>query len=370
MGWYIFLLVIMAFPLMLSYFGNIRKINVSKLVIPMATIPLLFFMSFRAINVGADTKQYVFVFNQISNISLFDLFKTNTYAVGGRYRLSFEYGYRLFNKLVSYFSTDGQAITVANSILIIFLLSLLIKKRSMHPALSIWLYITLGVFQTEMNMSRNAIAILICYLSLQFIKEKKLVKYILCVLIATLFHTSSILFIPLYWIVDKVKLTPKLMRKILIIAIVLGFGFSIVRQFLITSLPFGYGRYLIGNNTKLESLAVGVMHLLLVLLTWIMMDRAKKSEAIQAETIGIWMFTANIFFFCIGYDVHYAVRMAALFGPYLIILIPNLLMKGIETENKRFNAIVIIIILTGITYILRLRINNIGATVPYEFFWT
>jgi len=87
-------------------------------------------------------------------------------------------------------------------------------------------------------------------------------------------------------------------------------------------------------------------------------------------TLGIWMFVANIFFFCLGYDVLYTARIAVLFGPYLIILIPNLLGKGIKPDSKRLNAIAITMILTGVGYIIRLKINNNGSTMLYLFFWS
>ena len=271
---------------------------------------------------------------------------------------------------MSFISTNGQAITVANSVLIIVFLSTLIKKQSIYPFLSIWLYITLGIFQTQMNMSRNAIAILICYLVFRYIREQKLVRYLLCVLLAMTFHTSSILFLPFYWIARKVKLTPKLVRRMLLIAIALGFGFSIIRPYVVSALPLGYGRYFSGNTAKFESLVVGVFHLLLVLFLWFMTDQSERKEAVNDEIIGVWMFMAEIFFFCVGYDVSTATRMAALFGPYLIILIPNVLAKGIKSDQKRFTVIAMIIMLTGLQYILRLRINNIGSTMPYNFFWS
>ena len=81
------------------------------------------------------------------------------------------------------------------------------------------------------------------------------------------------------------------------------------------------------------------------------------------------MFILEMFFFCIGFDVSSATRMAALFGPYLIVFIPCLIDKGIESENVRFNVIFFVVILTGVQYIIRLQINNIGSTLPYRFFW-
>lgn len=370
MFWYIVLLIMMAFPLSLAYVGYVRKINMRVLVLPLSLMILFFFMSCRAENVGADTAQYVYGFRQICNTSLNNLARMEVYGLGGNYRLNFEFGYRMYNKAVSVFSTNGQAITVANSLMILLLLRKLIRTKSDYPFMSIWLYITLGIFQTQMNMSRNAIGILICYLGLKYIEERSFAKYILCILLAMLFHTSSILFIPFYWLAGRVKLTPKMLRRILIAAIALGFSFSVFKPFLVTSLPFGFGRYFGNNTQKFSSLLVGVFHVVLLLLTWLLTERTHRREAVEDEYVGMWMFVGNIFFFCVGYDVAAASRMAALFGPYLIVLIPNLLQKGIRSDRKRLAAIASILVLTGAQYVFRISVNNIGATQPYQFFWS
>ena len=260
-------------------------------------------------------------------------------------------------------------ITVANSLLTIILLSKLIKSQSPYAFLSVWLYITLGIFQTQMNMARNAIAIMICYLGCTFIEKRDEKRFLLTVAIASLFHSSSILFVPLYWLVTKVKLTKKKVIKIFLVSFILGVTFSWVRPYFVRFLPFGFGRYFAGNASKLESLIIGAFHLALILLVMMLTDRLERNKIIEHESIGIWMLVLEILFFCIGFDVASATRMAALFGPYLIVLIPNMIERGILSDNKRLNAIALIIILTGAQYIARLQINNIGKTMPYAFFW-
>lgn len=89
----------------------------------------------------------------------------------------------------------------------------------------------------------------------------------------------------------------------------------------------------------------------------------------ECEAIGVWMLMLEMLFFCIGYDVAAATRMAALFGPYLIIFIPRLIESGIESKSVRLNVIALVMVLSGMQYIVRLQINNIGATMPYQFFW-
>lgn len=146
--------------------------------------------------------------------------------------LNFEYGYRLYNKLVSLISEKPQTITIANSLLIMALLGKLLKGHSPYVFLSDWLYITLGIYQTQINMARNAIAILICYLGCKYIAEHNVIKFLICVTIATLFHSSSVLFIPLYWLVTKTKLTGKRVKKYFCFQWVVDLHFRLCDRFL------------------------------------------------------------------------------------------------------------------------------------------
>ena len=60
--------------------------------------------------------------------------------------------------------------------------------------------------------------------------------------------------------------------------------------------------------------------------------------------------------------------MAALFGPYVILLIPQML-SLIESRTRRENAALLVAVVSGVQYILRMCVNNIGGTLPYDFFW-
>ena len=256
--------MLLIFPMCYACIGYIREINVNNLVLSICIGLLVFFMGCRADSMGADTCQYVYGFEQIVATLCTELFITKIYGVGG-YELNFEYGYRLYNKLVSLISEKPQTITIANSLLIMALLGKLLKGHSPYVFFSAWLYITLGIYQTQMNMARNAIAILLCYLGCKYMAEHNVIKFLICVTLATLFHSSSVLFIPLYWLVTKTKLTGKRVKKILLLSMGCGFAFSFVRPLFVRFLPFGFGRYFAGNTSKFESLIVGLFHLTLII---------------------------------------------------------------------------------------------------------
>lgn len=286
----------------------------------------------------------------------------------GGYEQKFENGYLLFSKIIGLFFESGQAITAVTSMVIIFLLYWLIYKYSMNYMLSISLYVSLGIYQTEMNMARNAIAIFICYLAMKYIEEEKLIKYILMISIASTFHTTAIIFSPLYFL-SKIKLTLK-QFLILFLALfpLIGF-FPVLSPYLDLFIPARYSAYILGNTTKYEALMLGILNIALVLLVVCFSNRSKWKSAFQEHYVGFWMLLLNIFSFGIAYFLPIGTRIAALFGPYMIIFLPNLIKSTISVKKYETIAIMLVVIICWIQYFIRLSINNIGTTMPYLFYW-
>lgn len=81
-------------------------------------------------------------------------------------------------------------------------------------------YISFFVFQgfvMEVNLLRNAQAIMLFLLSIKYVREKKIFKYILLNCFGVLFHTSSVFYLPLYFVLNH-----RFSKKFLLIAFFLG----------------------------------------------------------------------------------------------------------------------------------------------------
>lgn len=369
MFWYIVICVLMLYPLNIVRAGDLSEKKTRHLALIFACLILWFFMAMRGVSVGVDTKYYSYVFSQFSDIPLSKIFTAVTYATESEtWAFDFEPGYRLANKLVSWFSDAPQTITIFNSTLIIALLYNLIRRDSPNYMLSIWLYITLGVYQTEMNVTRNAIAILMVYNGFAFAEKKQFGKYLLVCLIAATFHTAALVFIPMYWLFHHVQLDLKKCGILIGVACFIGLVFPLVSPYIRMLLPNSLDKYFEGNNEKLESLMVGMLNAGMFAISYLMLNRRDRSRVFRDQSIGTTMLLANLCFFGLNLGLADASRMAALFGPYLIILIPRLL-SHIRNETRRKNAAVLIAAICGVQYLMRLGINNIGGSMPYVFFW-
>lgn len=369
MVWYIVILALMLCPMGVVYRGKQLGENRQGFALGISCAILGFFMAMRDLSVGVDTKYYGYVFSQFRDIPVQEVFSAVTYATEKKtWSFDFEPGYRLLNKLLSFLSADPQAITVFNSLVILALVYFLIRRNSSDYMLSIWLYITLGIYQTQMNVTRNAIAILLVYNFFCYVKDGAFKKYALCCLAAATIHSAALLFIFMYWFFREVEMNRRNISVMFLTAGGVSVVFPLVRPWVTMLLPGKLGKYLAGGGVDLGALIVGVFYAVLVWYVCRAMTRDELSRVFEECDLGVHMFVMNMALFCLTLSFKYAARMAGLFGPYLIILLPQML-ERIESPEKRKKVRYAVYLLCGVQYVMRLLVNNIGGTMPYQFFW-
>ncbi len=75
-------------------------------------------------------------------------------------------------------------------------------------------------FPQTLNITRQSLAVAIILLGYQYIVERKLIRYLLIVFIASGFHISALLALPLYLLINKKKEINSWIAIILILGIV------------------------------------------------------------------------------------------------------------------------------------------------------
>lgn len=363
MYWYLLLmcsiLIIMLFCLIGKKHGYIY---IDRQFLWLSSFLLLFFMALRDNSIGIDTIEYVKAFSQIKHMGIIDAIFSSIYG-RGVYTLNLEIGYRLYNWIIGQISKNDQMIVIAVSMFIIVYLTYIIEKESLSPVLSMFMYLTLGIYQTHMNVSRNAMAIMICYGGLKYIKNKCPMRYLLCILMGSLFHYSAILFIPLYWLINYVSIDNKSFQKVVIALLLFVVSFRILKNIIAKIVPNIYRGYYLRSTEDLGGLLVGIAHLILFSITLLFIKKGQRYMSMAEEATGTWMFLQNMLYFALSLSIGNATRIAALFGPYTIIYIPNLISKTKYKDPAKIMIVIICIVL----YIVRMSINNIGKTIPYQF---
>lgn len=90
-----------------------------------------------------------------------------------------------------------------NTILHVLILDRFFSQYSKYYILSFILYLVFGGLTIEINLMRNIFVILLFLISIKYIIQRNFFKFFLINLIGFTFHSSAILFLPLYFVVHK-----------------------------------------------------------------------------------------------------------------------------------------------------------------------
>lgn len=90
------------------------------------------------------------------------------------------------------------------------------KYNSVSPVISLIVYVGL-FYLSSYSVVRQAIAISICLYAYKYVRCKSFIKYVICIVLATLFHYSAIVALIIYPIFYKVKLKYTIIGLILLL---------------------------------------------------------------------------------------------------------------------------------------------------------
>jgi len=132
---------------------------------------------------------------------------------------NFEVGFVWLNKIVRYFTSNYSIFLVIHAIVVYCLISRTVQNYSVHPLFSMFVFYCLMV--PFLGMSRQYIALAICFVSIQYISSRNPIRFLLCIFLALLFHRSVLLFIPAYFFHRQIHL--KAIITVFLIAVIIAF---------------------------------------------------------------------------------------------------------------------------------------------------
>lgn len=377
MFWYLIICGLLTLVYILKVSLNSRGIRFSGVA---PCILILWFFSFaRDYTVGADTKNYVALVEQLKNFSFTQLYEGYIYNWAGRYIIDWEYGFRLvvwiLSKTVGLIST--RMVIACYSLITLIFLGKAVTRQSSFPMLSIWLYVTLCFFQTSLNMSRNAMAIAIILWGLKYVKERSLIKWLGVICVASSIHNSSWLFLPVYWI-GNIEFNERKTVLTLIIAGIVYITYDQLYENIIGYVPTQYSTYLDVNESASSELMVLLLHICLIAAVVIQgkigafdKKRRLKEKSMRKDSVlyvqpYYTIFILEVMGYILSLYSKGLLRVATLYSPAIILYIPSLI-ESAKTNIGKKELQISIIIISLIGYILRMGINNIGMTQPYIF---
>lgn len=332
-----------------SLIYNVRKKDskVKLILITISIVQLVLLQTLKDINLGSDMGYYwQYVTNQLY-VSFQDLDFSR-----------FEIGYKILTKLITLITINKQIYLFVISCIATIPIGFVTYKYSKMPFLTILLYLSFGFYNFNFSGLRQAMAFGVVMFSYKYIQEKKLLKYLITMIVAISFHISSIVFLPAYFLKNMNLTKLKICLIVLIDIIIFIFKTQI---FNLISL-FIYDDYTIVETNSytwmMMCLTIAVVCLIFYNAT------VRKNEKTRSLYIYVIIGASLMLFAPIANNI---LRIANYYLMFMILLIPEVI-NTMKNNNNKYLINFFVVLIAILMYLYLLNVDSFNI-VPYKFFW-
>lgn len=286
----IFLILIWGF--VLTYINPTRRKKAAFCTI--ASFQWILLSGLRHPSVGPDTENYMYSFSASGRFSWQELFNAffrfyfkneEKIVLSDGTALSKDVGFTLFEKLIHVFTDNPQVYLFIVAVVIFSSLGYFIYKNADDPCFAYILFSTLFYSFFAITGLRQAIATALgVFIGYEFIKQRKLWKFLLVILIAFTIHKSVLVFLPFYFLA-RLKISWKYFTAVIAAtaAMLLG-GAPLILQL---GELFGYDREEVyeANTTTYTLLMLLIGAATIFLYRYIQKQGAYKNTEINAAVL-------------------------------------------------------------------------------------
>ena len=269
---------------------------------------------------------------------------------------------------IAYFFQEPQIMFGIMAFITIYITyrAILSQKEKISITLTFALYIFL-YYMYSLNIIRQALAIAIVLYSYKYILQRDLKKFILTIIIATLFHTTALFFFPFYFVSPNKNEKEKKLKSLMRFFIIGTLFFIVIQLDIVINLLSQVGlfsRFSLYNvvNEQGDNRQIIINTILLFIFLLYSKPLIKYNEDNKLY----------IFFYIVGYVLTlsgffspYAKRMALYFNIseiYLLSAFPRI------TKNNAQKLLIsfIIIIYMIFMFVILVYYLNMGNAIPYQ----
>lgn len=234
-----------------------------------------------------------------------------------------------------------------------------IKKQSAHYYESFIVFITIFYLES-LNIIRQWLAVAIMFYAFRFVRERKLIPYILFILLASIAHSSALVCLPIFFIYNYIPFFLVLVSSGVfiifsekIISTIMGISFLGLAKYSV------YLRSVVSNGSQ----KVVYFFYILIFISLIIYYMTGKNPTIRKEISVILV--GLLFPKLLGPQM--GIRMALYYNTGYIILIP-MLFDHIKVTYIKRHCFLIPFYFYYIIYLLT-DLHNSSAFSPYRFYF-
>ena len=312
---------------------------------------LVLFGGLRDFSVGVDTMAYV---------SRFDYMQASE-QIWDQYG-SFEAGIKLIYATALILGETPKSFLILSSLVAVVFYIYGIQRNSENPALSLYLFIAFGFYAFHLNGLRQGIALGIYLLAIPNINSGNFQRYAIWVIVASLFHVSAIISLPLYFLF-RLRISV-FSISLLVVSSVASIIF-LEKIFILLSLV--NPRFLTyGERTETGAVLLTVYYTAMSVFFIFARSVVPSFRRKEYDVHLLMLVFGSLIFVLVQITSSYVemTRMALYFNVTMVFLWPQLL-ASLHDPRTRLVLIVGLMMAGCIFYYVFL--NQIGGYIPYEF---
>ena len=244
-----------------------------------------------------------------------------------------DFGFTLFNIILTMFSRDPQTIVFVTALITNVANIYIFRKYKSAMELQVFMYIAAGYFTVTMNGMRQCLAASLLFLCTPLILKGKLKKFTVCVLLISTIHQSALIMLPIYFLV-KMKPWTKKFYLIIMVACVGILLYDVISPYLFKALENTNYGYYSGFEEGGSSLLRTIVNLVPIGLAYIKRDELKKKW--PESDIFVNLALINSIFVAFGMTNWIFNRFTIYFQLYNFILLPYIIKNCLYGKERRF----------------------------------
>ncbi|WP_062109522.1 EpsG family protein [Bacillus niameyensis] len=259
------------------------------------------------------------------------IYETNEFT-WGYISLQKDMGFGILQMALKMFSDDPQIMILATAVITNLLIIIVFFKYSRMFEISTYVYVAGGLFLVSMNGIRQLLAASIIFIGTKYLIEGNWVRYFIIVFIASTFHQSALILVPIYFIV-RYKAWSKATYILLIFSVVVVVGYEQFSSLLFSAIEdTQYGHYsgFDEGGANMIRVFVDAVPLLIAFL-----GREKLREIFPSSDYVVNMSLIGLLFMIISTQNWIFARFAIYFNLYQLILIAWII-KLFHEKYQRF----------------------------------
>ncbi len=336
-----------------AFLGIISNKRNQRITLAIAFVILAVFSGFRG-DFTSDYNNYCRIFDEVNAYdTIFAMWAAPNYTEVGINTAMY-----LFGRVIN----SGEWFLCLVSFVTVALFFKEIVRKSPMPWISILIFIGIDLYYDSFNVSRQLLAAALIFSCSRLLTERKFLKYCIAVLLISTIHRTALLMIPMYFLL-YIKPTKKNITLLTFVGLaavsLFPIGLMIVKRIFPMYANYDFG--IAGGDWKLLLFPMAVALLCAVFLS----HSENQNKFPVASPDRRLQINALIFTIILGFcsmQVYMVMRMIYFFSPYILLLVPNIL---IQTSGKTRRLLTLIVAVLAIAYPL-VVLSGTGYE-PYQF---